>query len=179
METNFNELAKKIHQQNFDAGWWPATGRDVYECLQLVSTEISEATEGERKHMQDDKLPHRKMGEVELADALIRTFDLAGRYGWRYHDHDWVNTYLEQMTTIAGMHFVCNMTLIELGRSLLLSHSLLALSSHYTVLVNTILKVGENQGYDVMGALHEKLEYNKHRADHKPEARAGVNGKKF
>ena len=26
----------------------------------------------------DDKLPHRKMVEVELADAVIRIFDLAG-----------------------------------------------------------------------------------------------------
>jgi NTP pyrophosphatase (non-canonical NTP hydrolase) len=28
----------------------------------------------------DDKLPHRKMREVELADAVIRAFDLAGGY---------------------------------------------------------------------------------------------------
>lgn len=35
------------------------------------------------------------------------------------------------------------------------------------------------RGLDLEGALHEKLEYNKKRPDHKPEARAGEGGKKF
>lgn len=34
-------------------------------------------------------------------------------------------------------------------------------------------------GYDLAGALIEKLEYNAHRADHRPENRAKPNGKKF
>jgi hypothetical protein len=38
--------------------------------------------EGERKGLMDDKLPHRPMAEVELADALIRIFDYAGEYGY-------------------------------------------------------------------------------------------------
>lgn len=175
----FNELAKTIHQLNVDAGWWSDMNRDVYQCLQLVSTEIAEATEGERKHLKDDKLPHRIMGEVELADALIRTFDLAGRYGWQYYNHNGVDVYLKQMTTVAGMHFICNKALIDLGVTILVDLPIYDRSSQYTVLVNTILKVGELLGYDVMGALHEKLEYNKHRADHKPEARAAEHGKKF
>ena len=37
--------------------------------------------EGDRKDLMDDKLPHRKMLEVELADALIRIHDLAGFLG--------------------------------------------------------------------------------------------------
>lgn len=47
----------------------------------LVVTEIAEATEGYRKNLMDDKLPHRTMVEVELADALIRILDLAGALG--------------------------------------------------------------------------------------------------
>lgn len=39
------------------------------------------AGEGARKDLMDDKLPHRKMLEVELADTLIRIFDFAGGYG--------------------------------------------------------------------------------------------------
>ena len=38
--------------------------------------------EGERKGLMDDKLPHRRMAEVELADALIRIFDYAGAFGY-------------------------------------------------------------------------------------------------
>jgi hypothetical protein len=30
----------------------------------------------------DDKLPHRRMAEVELVDALIRIFDYAGAFGY-------------------------------------------------------------------------------------------------
>ena len=88
-------LQRKIHQGNVDAGWW--TDLDtlqslaeecrirtrfgkalVAEKLALIHSEISEAMEGARKNLMDDKLPHRKMIEVELADALIRILDLAG-----------------------------------------------------------------------------------------------------
>jgi NTP pyrophosphatase (non-canonical NTP hydrolase) len=48
----------------------------------LIVSEVSEAMEGERKNLMDDKLPHRKMVEVELADALIRIFDYAGAFGY-------------------------------------------------------------------------------------------------
>ena len=34
--------------------------------------------EGARKGLMDDKLTHRPMLEVELADAVIRCFDMAG-----------------------------------------------------------------------------------------------------
>lgn len=71
-----------IHTYN--AKWWvdlhtgePLT-RNIGELLMLVVSEISEAMEGHRKNLQDDKLPHHKMFEVELADAVIRIFDLAG-----------------------------------------------------------------------------------------------------
>ena len=53
----------------------------VPEKLALIHSEISEALEGHRKDLMDDKLPHRKMIEVELADAVIRIADLAGALG--------------------------------------------------------------------------------------------------
>ena len=71
------------------AGWWvdPKTGEPgqnnpmcFAQKLCLIHSEISEAMEGDRKSLQDDKLPHRPMREVELADAVIRIFDLAGAY---------------------------------------------------------------------------------------------------
>lgn len=45
--------------------------------LCLIHSEISEAMEGDRKNLMDDKLPHRTMEEVELADAIIRIMDYA------------------------------------------------------------------------------------------------------
>lgn len=49
--------------------------------LCLIHSEISEALEGARKNRADDHLPARSNFEVELADATIRIFDLAGSLG--------------------------------------------------------------------------------------------------
>lgn len=115
-----NELVSVCHLLARRAGWWtdPATGKDkernVGEALMLIVSEVAEAMEGHRKNLPDDKLPHRSMMEVELADAIIRICDLAG------------------------------------GR-----------------------------GYDLGGALAEKLAYNHTRPDHKLEARLAPGGKSY
>lgn len=91
----FRELQASIHEGNVKAGWWTdlSSGIDlaeecrkgtrfgkalVAEKLCLVHSEASESMEGARKDLMDDKLPHRKMIEVELADVVIRVKDLAG-----------------------------------------------------------------------------------------------------
>lgn len=100
---NFNELVYECHEAAYLAGWWnhsksgtdikqvilaPTTpleeligGAIVSQKLCLTHSEISEGMEGHRKGLMDDKLPHRPMLEVELADAIIRICDLAGAMG--------------------------------------------------------------------------------------------------
>jgi NTP pyrophosphatase (non-canonical NTP hydrolase) len=113
------DLQNNIHQANVDAGWWTdlETGerkqRNKGELLMLIVTEIAEAMEGERKDLMDDKLPHRKNAEVELADAFIRILDYCGGFG-----------------------------------------------------------------YDLAGAMQDKLEFNRTREDHKIENRRKKGGKK-
>lgn len=77
---NINFAVRVAHGLAIDAGWHEKP-REVGTMLCLVHSEISEAMEGNRKDLMDDKLPERKMFEVELADAVIRIFDLAGREG--------------------------------------------------------------------------------------------------
>lgn len=84
-----NSLAKEIYEDNVTAGWWKdKNGVDIRTnpyCfsnkLALCHSELSEALEADRKSLQDSHLPSRAGREVELADALIRIFDLAGAYG--------------------------------------------------------------------------------------------------
>ena len=81
-----NYLSTLCHTAN--KKWWqnPITGEPIQrnraELLMLIVSEIAEAMEGERKNLPDDKLPHRPMAEVELADALIRIFDYAAGFGY-------------------------------------------------------------------------------------------------
>ena len=88
-------LVNLCHDSAYYAGWWTDlnTGtclRDevrigtrlgkalVAEKLCLIHSETSEAMEGHRKNLMDDKLPQYGMFETELADVLIRLADLIG-----------------------------------------------------------------------------------------------------
>lgn len=83
---NLNDLAKKVHKANIK--WWQdlETGKPIQrnkgELITLITSELSECLEGERKNLMDDHLPHRRMAEVELADAIIRILDYAGGFGY-------------------------------------------------------------------------------------------------
>lgn len=78
------------------ASWWkPGDTENPFHFsnkLMLIVSEVAEAMEGDRKGIKDDKLPHRDMREVELADAVIRIFDLAGGY-----DMDLAGAIVEKM----------------------------------------------------------------------------------
>lgn len=105
---NLNDMAAEIYWQNKSVGWWTDEdeinrnkAQEIYKKpksdwsaedkaivkqyvtlvlskLALVHSEVSEALEGIRKNLMDDHLPHRPMGEVEVADSFIRLLDLSG-----------------------------------------------------------------------------------------------------
>jgi hypothetical protein len=75
-----SRIQYKLHKQSVDMGWHN-NPREVGTLIALCHSELSEALEGARKDLMDDHLTSRKMIEVELADCIIRIFDLAGREG--------------------------------------------------------------------------------------------------
>jgi len=95
IKTAGDDLQFACHNLANASGWWTdlTTGEsttskadeppkiNVPEKLCLIHSEVSEAMEGHRKNLMDDKLTHRSMLEVELADVVIRCFDLSGGLG--------------------------------------------------------------------------------------------------
>lgn len=78
--TAINTLTDLCHNLSAANHWWDKE-RNVPEMLCLIHSEISEAMEGHRKRKMDEHLPELTSISVELADALIRIFDLAGGLG--------------------------------------------------------------------------------------------------
>ena len=110
MATAIGQLQSVCHGLAVEGGWWDRKGdalaahnllmtgtvtdeatlailtsvanqeRNPLELIALMHSELSEGLEGVRKDQMDDKLTHRKMIEVELADAIVRILDYAGGF---------------------------------------------------------------------------------------------------
>lgn len=173
---NLNEFATHVHERN--KRWWVDlnTGepidRNVYEMLMLMICEIAEAAEGHRKELQDNKLHHRSSIEVELADCLIRLFDLVG--GMKIFMDDPERNYVEIIPQVQKF---------PVGEHLYNICSHLASPKHLEKVVyysfGSIEMLAIMLDLDIWGALLEKLDYNDVREDFKDEARRAAGGKKW
>lgn len=167
------ELSQAVHVAN--AKWWQDidTGapiqRNQRELLSLVISEVSECLEGERKDLMDDKLPHRKMAEVEMADAYIRLLDYAAGFGLAH--------YLKEYPTGTVPE--------NKGEALFwITEAVVKIASpSVQIWLNTSLARIDGycakHGYDLPGAMREKMAYNATRVDHTHEARRIAGGKQF
>lgn len=181
---NWTELADSIHADNIAAGWWikrpgfATEPRNIGELLCLVHSEISEAADGWRGSLMDDKLPHRRMAEVELADTAIRVLDILG----------WMKS----------LAVIGEVSLLGKGRGMLMPSWLMHMHSQVSAamegyrkgndahgsirlmeLLGSIVTCSAEHEYDLAGAIQEKREFNKNRADHKVENRRAAGGKRF
>lgn len=180
MTKNFNEYAQRIHKLNHQ--WWHdqfgnRLDRNPGELLMLVVTELAEGVEGLRKNLMDDHLPHRKMIEVELADAMIRLFDFAGGFGYdietgfnfEIETNNEAEIILRATKLVTDIYYAIDEDPFDKEY----------IEDQIIYALDYIISYAEKFGYDVWGALEEKLEYNQKRADHKIENRLKEGGKKF
>ena len=173
---NINKYAKEIHKQTVARGWWDDPERCLFTVLQLINTEIAEATEGDRSSLADAHLPHRSSAEVELADALIRLLDLAGYRKWKYTPTQ-PSPRIQLYASLPMAHFFLTLGVGVLGLHIFLEKEKQNMA--YSALVQDILYVVEREKYDLWGAVKEKLKYNQRRADHDKENRAKPRGKRY
>jgi len=182
----FDALAERVYAWNVQVGWWDDPDRCLFQTLQLISTEVAEATEGARKYMMDTHLTHRAMEEVEYADALIRAVDLGGKLKLPFNEDAIPHPWCIPTNSVGYQQLGINAAIIEVAQSLREYNlytpknvCLVILEQAYSDLLVSIVKVSNNRGYKLYEAVEEKLEYNKTRADHKRENREKTHGKKF
>jgi hypothetical protein len=185
INTRINNLAIEIYEHNFEVGWW-IEPVDLDAKFMLVVSEVAEATEGERKGLMDDKLPHRRMGEVEMADVFIRVLDIGGRLDLRFYEPTGMAEYTSVLEegTVYSKHLQITKMICRLHDALLDQEYPLSdeerravLNATYTPLLLAIKEFCYDMEYDLFGAMEEKREFNRTRSDHKLENRMAPGGK--
>lgn len=173
-----NEYAKECHTAN--AKWWvnidtgEPLNRNKKELLMLIISELAEAMEGERKNLMDDKLPHRKMAEVEMADAFIRICDFSA--GFKVQLREYYGEEQLRVQNKAEMIFQITAVIAKIDTDNCTAESLSRLLSEAISMIRGYCK---RFGYDLEGAYAEKMAYNATRIDHTHEARRIAGGKQF
>lgn len=166
--------------------WWrdihtnEPIARDDGELFMLMASELAEAMEGERKNLDDDKLPQFKMAGVEMCDFAIRVIDYAPRRGLVLQDLYEETAYRYPWAVVtadsnrAGLIWHMNRKLAgvfdsgSIAKAYQLSR-LIADARHYCRVF----------GYPFEEMYEAKVQYNITRADHQHESRMKADGKKF
>lgn len=190
--------AAKVHKLN--AKWWInletnlPLDRSKPELLALVISEFSEALEGHRKNLMDDKLPRYPMACVDLADSLIRLLDIFGAYtknmpdqeglrektrsrmavrAWDFHSR--VNTFPELLFSLT-----CEVCRLKNWAEDVIVWPDDSVANDLADIIWMIVIVGvDNWGQMFIQTYNDKNKFNETREDHTLEHRKAEGGKKY
>lgn len=155
--------------------------RDEGELFCLMASELSEAMEGDRKKLPDDKVPHFPMVGVEMVDFVIRIMDYCSRRDIPLRDV--LPELLEegQADELATMNragiiwsFNCRLVKAFFDAPEKKSYRFSRLIADARLFCRVFIP---EHSFEEM--FEAKFNYNVGRADHKHEARAAVNGKEY
>lgn len=183
------DLIEAIHANAVDKGFW-AEYHSKEHYLMLAITELSEAVEAHRKGdwarreaYQDDlhkrfvdfdaslfRLHIKDSVEDELADALIRIYDIVGAYGYVLFDESsirWTRervraNFVEYEPEFTAQVLQC------VGEA---TSKLYRYRAKCSYIISTIEEVAEHNGIDLYWHVREKMQYN--------ATRPALHGKKY
>lgn len=188
------------------AGWWsmdnPLGKVNITRRFNLIHSELAEATEADRRGARDSHLPLYPGVLVEFADAYIRTCDIlgaitaadvSGAFGnylgktiaaaINIDGEPW-DPIKDGGAEISSIIFSLHNLTDSLAMSILLPGeeaddvyvTATGVLASYSVAAEALYR---RYGITLREVIDEKMAYNAHRADHKPEARRAKGGKAY
>lgn len=175
-------LSYCFHIHNLNRKWWyEADGTPIQHNpkirFALMTSELSEALEADRKNLADDHLPHLPGVVVELADFLIRLADNIIGYKWDAQFNEYDHLFVPDEPTSAKIWEL--MREVDYLYGSVLDDDTDAITNTISNIWNNTLLLMSSFDLDPWEVIYQKLAYNYTRADHTYEARAAAHGKKF
>lgn len=181
---NYNELAKEIHENAVNHGWWEEE-RSYGEIVALISSELSEALEEARdgkpnvycKHFDSQNWCNSCMEfrniccysnekpegvAVELADAMIRILDYLGKMGHDIDGCELTTTFKQDNISLGDFITHCNAVMTKpyiMGQHNDDEYRIFCLMAALNMIEKYIGHIGE----DAEQLIKLKREYNKSR----------------